>query len=146
MTCQGGSKGVAGLCAQEAMRRGCGPGCYVSEGRWARPTIMLLAAGNRCGSQVAGQSQAGRGRAGTSYCRAWMLWSRLSGSGKKEERKKERRRHGHGGCDRRNKSSRETREQQALMRWMGGQVGGWIRVWDGAKTNEACSCMLRHCI
>lgn len=31
--------------------------CYVSEWSWARPTIMLLAAGNRCGSQVAGRSR-----------------------------------------------------------------------------------------
>lgn len=31
--------------------------CYVSERSWARPTIMLLAAGNRCGSQVAGRSR-----------------------------------------------------------------------------------------
>lgn len=31
---------------------------------------------------------------------------------------------------------------------MDGWPGGWMdsRVGDGAKTNEACTCMLRHCI
>lgn len=43
--------------AQEAVRRGCDPGGYASRKGWERPTIMLMAAGNRCKSQVAGSSR-----------------------------------------------------------------------------------------
>lgn len=71
---------------------------------------MLMAAGNRCKSQVAGssrKSQWGRSKLLSSLnLVVSVVWS-----GKRNRKQKERQRHGK--CDRRNKSSRETREQQA---------------------------------